>query len=452
MKNISKIISNLFLSFSFLFLCYVLYRSEIHHDGNQFGYYLKYYIIALILIIVSIVSFFIPKNIKINISVFIISILIGLYLVEAYLNIKHKKISTYKKLTGKDYDLRTKFEIYNDLKKENPNIVVSPPPSHFVDDLNFDLAPLSGIANRKTIHCNENGYYSIYQSDRYGFNNPDEEWEKLETDYLLVGDSMTRGACVNEPDTFSGNLKKLKNNNNGVLNLGQTGNGPLRQYATLREYLPHKNVKRVIWLFSEGNDLIDLNNELKHQILIKYLKNKNFNQNLLLRNKEVQKLLISELSTVEEKMRKNYIFEQKTKRSFFVNFLTLKKIRIYYFESLFHEYNKKKYVFNKQEFTKVIILSNQLAYKNKSKFYFIYMPLYMRFQLNNDNDNYQHYNEVLKIINDLNIPIIDIKKEVFDKMKNPLELFPFKGEGHYNVKGYEIITKSIFNKINELEN
>ena len=105
-----------------------------------------------------------------------------------------------------------------------------------------------------------------------------------------------------------------------------------------------------------------------------------------------------------------------------------------------------------KEFTKVIILSNQLAYKNKSKFYFIYMPLYMRFQLNNDNDNYQHYNEVLKIINDLNIPIIDIKKEVFDKMKDPLELFPFKGQGHYNVKGYEIITKSIFNKINELEN
>ena len=73
-------------------------------------------------------------------------------------------------------------------------------------------------------------------------------------------------------------------------------------------------------------------------------------------------------------------------------------------------------------------------------------------QKNNFKSAENFYNEVLKIINDLNIPIIDIKKEVFDKMKDPLELFPFKGQGHYNVKGYEIITKSIFNKINELEN
>ena len=55
--------------------------------------------------------------------------------------------------------------------------------------------------------------------------------------------------------------KLFKKNENGVLNLGQTGNGPLRQYATLREYLPLKKVKRVIWFYSEGNDLKELNEE-----------------------------------------------------------------------------------------------------------------------------------------------------------------------------------------------
>ena len=47
----------------------------------------------------------------------------------------------------------------------------------------------------QTIHCNENGYYSTYESDRYGFNNPDEEWESSEIEYLLVGRFFTHGVC-----------------------------------------------------------------------------------------------------------------------------------------------------------------------------------------------------------------------------------------------------------------
>ena len=449
MKNISKIISNLFLSFSFLFLCYVLYRSEIHHDGNQFGYYLKYYIIALILIIVSIISFFIPKNIKINISVFIISILIGLYLVEAYLNIKHKKISTYKKLTGKDYDLRTTFEIYNDLKKENPNIVVSPPPSHFVDDLNFDLAPLSGVANRKTIHCNENGYYSIYQSDRYGFNNPDEEWEKLETDYLLVGDSMTRGACVNEPDTFSGNLKKLKNNNNGVLNLGQTGNGPLRQYATLREYLLFKNVKRVLWIYFESNDLNELKDELNNKILVNYLKDKNFTQNLISRKQEIKKLLLKKLDEEIIIKEREYNLEQEKFIGIGLSrFLKLYSVRQIIFQIIFPVPDQAAPL---KDFEHILKLSNELVKENNSKLYFVYLSEYFRYKWNNNNDNFQNYKKVTEIVESLNIPIIDLNKELLEKHNDRLSLFPFRMIGHHNEKGYQLIAKTIFGKINELE-
>ena len=40
-----------------------------------------------------------------------------------------------------------------------------------------DLLPLSGLSNIKSILCNENGYYSSYLSDRYGFNNPDKDSE-----------------------------------------------------------------------------------------------------------------------------------------------------------------------------------------------------------------------------------------------------------------------------------
>jgi len=451
MKKSASVISNLFLSISLLFLCYVFYRSEIYHDGSEFRFYLKYYILAFFLIFVSFITYFIPKIIKINLLASFILILLTLYAIEFFLNIKHEKFKSYKNTTGKIYDQRTKFEIYNDLKKDDPNIIVSPPPAHFSNNLDFDYAPLSGIANRKTIHCNENGYFSIYQSDRYGFNNPDKEWDKVEIDYLLVGDSMVRGACVNEPNTFSGNLKKLKQNENGVLNLGQTGNGPLRQYATLREYLPLKKVKRVIWFYSEGNDLKELNKELKHQILKKYLKNLKYSQNLILKNDEVQKLLLSEVAIVEKRLQKFSLSEEKNKRSFLVNFLILKKVRIFFLQNFINKVKETNYSFMKSDLKNIINLSNQLSIENNSRFYFVYLPLYKRFQLNNNDDNYKSYKEIIKIIENLNIPIIDVNKELFDNIKDPLILFPFRSPGHYNVKGYELVTRTIFKKINEFE-
>ena len=70
-----------------------------------------------------------------------------------------------------------------------------------------DIFPVSGISNRPTILCNENGYYSIYDSDRYGFNNPDFEWDEDEVEFLLLGDSFTHGACANRPNEMASILR-----------------------------------------------------------------------------------------------------------------------------------------------------------------------------------------------------------------------------------------------------
>ena len=67
MKNISKIISTVFLSFSILLLCYVFYRSQVFYNGTKFDYYFKYYVITFLFIFLSFISFFIPKKLKINI-------------------------------------------------------------------------------------------------------------------------------------------------------------------------------------------------------------------------------------------------------------------------------------------------------------------------------------------------------------------------------------------------
>ena len=111
-------------------------------------------------------------------------------------------------IADKNYDTRTIWQVYQDLKKEDPNIVVEIVPSQSLSSINF--LPLSGISNSKTIACNENGYYSNYQSDRYGFNNPDINYDNFtKKKVMLIGDSFVHGACVDEENTLSSQLNKI---------------------------------------------------------------------------------------------------------------------------------------------------------------------------------------------------------------------------------------------------
>ena len=108
------------------------------------------------------------------------------------------------------FDFRTQKAVVEDLRKENnnKNIYQAILPNFFFKEPKFftELLPLSGISNATTVLCNESGEYSIYQSDRYGFNTPDKEWDKDKIEFLLVGDSFTNGSCVNEPDRKSTRL------------------------------------------------------------------------------------------------------------------------------------------------------------------------------------------------------------------------------------------------------
>jgi len=462
MKDISKIISTVFLSFSILLLCYVFYRSHVIHGGIRIEYYLQYYIIAFLFIILSLISFFIPKKLKINIIVVFVSIIIALYIIEGYLtkqtdlyskqkyNIDiNKKFEIYKNNTGKDYDKRSKFEIYKDLQKEDPNIAIALPSSiHFIDDKNIDYLPLSGLPNRKTILNNENGYYAIYQSDRYGFNNPDEEWDKNEIEFLLVGDSFTHGYSVDEPDTVSGNLRKLNNNNkNGVLNLGYGSNGSLIEYATLIEYFPPKKVKRVLWMF-QGNDMRFIETELNNKILANYLNDKNFSQNLILRKQKIEKILLKKLEAAEYQEilkhteEKTVItlqkaLEEKRGKGFdLIKFVRLDSIRGITIPTITTT--------QKIAFKNILQLSNEFAKQNNSKLYFVYIPDTL--------SNFMNYRQIIQLAESLNIPIIDLRKELFKKHKDPLSLYPFRNRGsHLNKKGYKLVAETIFNKIKELE-
>ncbi|SMF79480.1 hypothetical protein [Candidatus Pelagibacter sp. HIMB1321] len=429
-------INSLLISIS-LFL-YTIYRAEFYWDGSKNEYYKTYYAISLFLIIFSISTFFINQKIKKRLIILIFTSIIVLYFVEGafLLNNKINKFPTsdikinYKNKTGKDFDTRYRVEIYSDLKKINNNIKMKVAPSNHLHKKN-SILPLSGFSNSKTIYDNENGYFSIYQSDRYGFNNPDNEWESKEIEFLLVGDSFTHGSSVNRPFDIASQLRKLSKKS--VLNLGYDNNGPLIEYATLREYL-EPNVKNIIWIFDASTNFKDLNKEYKNKILKNYLTDLNFTQELKAKQGEVNKIVNDEI---------NKRIKKASLRSKIIKFLKLHALR-----NSFITESKKK--IQPQLLKKILYLANQLSIQNNSKLYFVYLPKYQRYKSGINND--EEYYLIKDIVQNLKIPFIDIHEEVFIKEKDPLKLYSFSLNFHYTKNGYKKVSESIYRNIKEKNN
>jgi hypothetical protein len=433
MERAKKKIFYFLLSILILLLIYIFYKSEIYWQGSQRKYYLKYFIlISFIILFLNFSFFYISRKYNIYLTIILGSIFFSLYLFEGFLKINNNILTINKKIKlnqkqQKEYDTRTKIEIYNDLKKKTSNTTVVIGAGNYISNNNLPILPLSGKSYSQTIHCNEQGYYSIYKSDRYGFNNPDNEWDKKEIKYFLIGDSFPHGACVKEKNDIASFLRVLSRESS--LNLGYVGNGPLSEYAILREYLK-PNVKNIIWFFYEANDTEDLLNELKSEILNKYLKDGSYSQNLIFKQNLIDQL-------AEEEIKKWHgQYKVKTNLTEFSRFIKLSDLRTTIFPPRRAKLNDK--------FRVIMELTKKIATENNSNLYFVYLPQYQ--SINKQNSNL--YYEVKNIIESLNITFIDIKKEVFDKERDPFKLFPFSLNGHYNEDGYKKIATVIKKAIN----
>ena len=111
------------------------------------------------------------------------------------------------------------------------------------------LFPLAGVSRKPTVFCT--GKHTVtYQSDRYGFNNPDRVWDLEKIDTVLIGDSFAQGSCVEREENVAGHLSQ--EGCDDVINLGQAGSGPLLELAVLIEYAQHLKPRNLVWFYFEG--------------------------------------------------------------------------------------------------------------------------------------------------------------------------------------------------------
>ena len=149
--------------------------------------------------------------------------------------------------------------------------------------------------------------HTLFKSDRYGFNNPDDQWDKDNIEFFIVGDSFAMGECVNRPHDFGSVLRTISNK--ASLNLGYSSNGPNIQYAVMREYLD-KRVKNILWMYYEGNDLQDMLDTLDNsKIINNYLNDLKFSQNLKSKQNK-----LDELNDINIKKQLDYHQERERRR------------------------------------------------------------------------------------------------------------------------------------------
>ena len=418
---------------------------------------MKYYLISVFGALFWAMTLRAKNEYRINIVMSALILVVGFYLLEITFTIRAtKRLNGFDKIkiAVKGFDTRSKLQILQDLKKEgiDATFVIGPKLFNNTNGLpeGDALFTVGGMSRKYTLYCNETGKYSTYLSDRFGFNNPDSEWDSPKTDWAIIGDSIAAGACVDSGEEISAKIRSISGSS--VINLAYAMADPLHELAALKEYLKFKKPKNVLWVYSEATDLFELarNSSTNNpsSILMKYL-NPGFSQNLA--NKQ---------SIIDDKIKKfiaqreneNLIANSQTStfhpttliRKFkksFLSFPTLRKIMR--FDQLTLNANDGL----SPIFVKILTIARDQVSAWGGKLYFVYMPHPVRYTTKLKNPSkFNKRRKVLDLLERLNISTIDMTK-TFQNHPDVLALFPFRyPSGHFNAEGYGFIAKTILAK------
>ena len=319
--------------------------------------------------------------------------------------------------------------------------------------LNTNVIPLSGPIMSKVLSKNEDGIFKFWYTDRYGFKNPDSNYDK-EIDAIVIGDGMIQATTQTNDKDIAGVLTNKHSMNS--LNFGINGISFLTYYALFKEYALNLKPKNIIFAYFESNDLTELRDEYQDKLLLSYLDNNT--QNLMKKTKISKELI----DLYQAKRREFYLTNKKNFGAYkaksemkkikmsdmiffqidynytILEFLKLQKLRkttkFHYFTQPSFQYKKLENIFYK--------IKTESLNKN-IKIHFLYLPSWKRFNEFYGNQFVQLMakNKVLRLADKYFDNVIDITP-VMEQM-NANDFFPYGLLGHYNEKGLELIADEI---------
>lgn len=375
---------------------------------------------------------------RVNLVLTLVSTMVALFSVNAmlaftkidnpYLREWKHRIKKAEQL-GIPFDSRTLAEVIDDYKKEGKDLNDGVFPQLTLP-MNPPFLPLGGISGVWTTRGNESGVWHLYKSDKYGFSNTPDAYDFDILDAVVIGDSFVQGAAVSVDEDICSVLRKK---GFSTVSLGISGNGPLVELGTLKEYAVALSPRFVFWGFFEGNDFRNLTYEKDNGILMSYLKDPSFSQDLVNRQEEIDTFLENFRLMAGEKKDSKWIGDLLLLRSL------RGKIHLPFFK-------QEKFVVDEDGCRKVFeatILEAKAATEAwGGQFVFVYMPAYSRFAEEKASFFVDRKEYVMSFLKENDIAVLDITK-VFIKHGTPLELFPFGMHGHYNATGYRLFAEFV---------
>jgi hypothetical protein len=423
---------------------------------------IAYYIVPATVAVLFCGFFRFSRDYKINLAVLSLSTALSIYGAELFLALsKSNETEATAKLArqfGVDFDTREPLAVVHDFRQRGVEAVPYVIPRGLLIDgtdasirsvirINeTEVLPLAGISNKVTIMCNENGAYTIYDSDEHGFHNPAGIWRRDHIDIAAIGDSFTHGACVPSDRNF---VSLIRQHFPATLNLGIGGNGPLLELASLKEYLPHVKPQLVLWFYFERNDLSELKREAKSSLLMSYMKG-DFKQGLVGRQSEIDKVLreyVQEQELIEIKRReaarqRNTLLDPRAIGAIIKLSALREKIGLVYGRDD-QDVDSSVGVVELDMFRSILVEAKAAVEAWNGQLYFVYLPQWARYsrpQLVSKNRD-----AVLRLVKDLDIPAIDIHPAF--QVADPLSLFPFRQFGHYNEKGHRLVAETVLQSL-----
>ena len=439
-----------------------------------------------------VLTIFLSHQAKANLLLAGIFSIVGVFAVETALEFK-RIVSTDKLFTNtalpatpkkqisqserNGIDTRTKLEVIQDFKNAGATAYPNVHPRHLLqhsgtrNGLKFNdqvLFPLGNISNQISVQKNEGGYWFSYKTDRYGFHNDDQGWDK-DVDVVMLGDSYAEGWAVRSENNVA-NI--LSNKGVRVINLGKAGNGPLLEYASLVEYGTQLDPKVVLWMYFENDIESDLLGEWRSDFLKQYFLD-GFTQHLPKKQEVIDQLLISLVgeankeragkstyrSTLENAMRRVPDVLQSspvsvTGNSREFNLARVSRVLARVLARVSRVTNLRERakltrsdVIRKAVFRNLMSRAKTILAERQAALYFVYLPAGNVMEKGKDH-SWRKY--VLETVSDVGIVIIDAQKEVFEHAPALPSLFPFGNTSkHYNEEGYRILAEGIWSRIKQ---
>ncbi len=391
-------------------------------------------------------SLFLPRQGKSYVVIITLSLGAGLYIAESFLSFtlvdRKSPLEKAVRAAGQSFDYRTTLQVITDMRKETNQQVlpyISPKQLFKEKGLRVDgetIYPLGFVPESRLVYCNEDGQYPVYEVDKFGYNNPPNQFDMSNTDAVIVGDSFAFASCVNTGEGPAGVMRRA---GYSVYNLGMPGAGPILQLAAIIEFAVSLKPRYVFWFYYEGNDLRDLAIEKELPVLSRYLE-KDFSQQLVERQSA---FVLAHAAYARDYLAKAIRDDHKkaARNKPIMKFLKLNEIRK--IANLDRNRTKQPFpdsLINKLKY--VLATAQEKVSQWNGELVFVYLPEWSRYGSEHHEPTLQARPRVLEAIRSLSIPVID-----FDQAISPHDdwrsFFAYGLPNHYNPGGYGVLAQNL---------